>query len=79
MTTETECFLWLENMKECLRVEREEMPPYVASHLNELYRLLEHCLCPTITERARARLERWQCPECGTIGYEASHICGDGS
>jgi len=77
--TETECHIWLQNMRECLREEREEMPPFVASTFNEVFRLLEEALCPRITHLARMRLERWQCPECGSLGYEHSHVCGDGS
>jgi hypothetical protein len=77
--TEAEANLWLASMRDCLRANKADLSDEAYTQFNEIFRFLEEFCCPHMTQAACQRMGLWICPECGSRGYEASHICGDGS
>ena len=72
--TEIEAQLWLSNIRDLHRNGSD-----LSSTVNDLIRFLEEYCCPQKTHEALIRMGVWICPECGSRGYAASHVCGDGS
>jgi hypothetical protein len=77
--TESEANLWLVAMRESLRANRADLPEEAYTQFTEIFRFLEEFCCPKRTTEACLRMGIWICPECGSRGYQESHVCGDGS